>query len=207
MADTSRPPFRGDHVGSLLRPKQVLRARDEFAKGEISAGQLAEIEDAAIRDIIRKQGEVGLKTVTDGELRRQSWHMDFIYQLGGMEQVDDNLVHVAFHNKDKSYEYTPPSAHVTSPISLSNTIFADAFTFLRDNASAGQTPKLTIPSPSMVHYRGGREAISKDVYPDMAKFWDDLAAAYAKEVSGLYELGCRYLQLDDTSLAYVNDPA
>src|ERR1700753_2446008 len=99
MADNARPPFRADHVGSLLRPKQVLQARDEFAKGEIGAEQLAEVEDAAIRDIIRKQGEVGLKSATDGELRRQSWHMDFIYQLGGIEQVRDDLVRVAFHNK------------------------------------------------------------------------------------------------------------
>ena len=207
MADNARPPFRADHVGSLLRPKQVLQARDEFARGEIGAERLAQVEDAAIREIIRKQGEVGLKSATDGELRRQSWHMDFIYQLGGIEQVRDDLVRVAFHNKDKTYEYAPPSAHVTAPISLPNTIFADAFTFVRDNASAGQTPKLTIPSPSMVHYRGGREAIAKDVYPDLAQFWDDLAAAYGQEVSRLYDLGCRYLQLDDTSLAYVNDPA
>src|SRR3984957_15991124 len=151
MADTTRPPFRADHVGSLLRPKEVLQARDEFTSGEISAEQLAQIEDEAIREIIRKQGEVGLKSATDGELRRQSWHMDFIYQLGGIEQVNDDLVRVAFHNKDKTYEYAPPSAHVTEPVSLPDTIFADAFSFVRDNASAGQTPKLTIPSPSMVH--------------------------------------------------------
>src|ERR1700722_14727804 len=207
MADNARPPFRADHVGSLLRPKEVLEARDEFARGEIGAEQLAQVEDAAIRETIRKQGEVGLKSATDGELRRQSWHMDFIYQLGGIEQVNDDLVRVAFHNKDKTYEYAPPSAHVTAPISLPNTIFADAFTFVRDNVAAGQTPKLTIPSPSMVHYRGGREAISMDVSPARAQFWDDPAAAYGQEVSRLYDLGCRYLQLDDTSLAYVNDPA
>src|ERR1700728_1435876 len=207
MADNARPPFRADHVGSLLRPKQVLQARDEFARGEIGAEQLAQVEDAAIREIIRKQGEVGLKSATDGELRRQSWHMDFIYQLGGIEQVRDDLVRVALHNKDKTYEYAPPSAHVTAPISLPDTLFADAFTFVRDNGSDAQTPKLTIPSPSMVHYRGGRSAIAADVYPDLTQFWDDLAAAYAQELSRLYGLGCRYLQLDDTSLAYVNDPA
>src|SRR5580700_2190832 len=202
MADNARPPFRADHVGSLLRPKEVLQARDEFAKGEIAAEALAQVEDAAIRDIIRMQGEVGLKSATDGELRRQSWHMDFIYQLGGVTKVNDDTIRVAFHNKDKNYEYTPPSAHITAPITLPETIFADAFTFVRDNVSAAQTPKLTIPSPSMVHYRGGREAISMDVYPDLAQFWDDLAAAYGQEVSRLYDLGCRYLQLDDTSLAY-----
>jgi 5-methyltetrahydropteroyltriglutamate--homocysteine methyltransferase len=207
MADNARPPFRADHVGSLLRPKQVLQARDAFAKGEISAEQLTEIEDEAIREIIRRQGEVGLRTVTDGEQRRQSWHMDFIYQLGGIEKVQDDTIKVDFHNKDKHLEWSPPSAHVTGRISLAKTIFADAFTFLRDNAAPTQTPKLTIPSPSMVHYRGGRSAISADVYPDLTQFWDDLAAAYAEEVKQIYALGCRYLQLDDTSLAYVNDPA
>jgi 5-methyltetrahydropteroyltriglutamate--homocysteine methyltransferase len=207
MADNTRPPFRADHVGSLLRPPQVLRARDDFATGKISAGQLAEVEDAAIREIIRMQGEVGLKTATDGELRRESWHMDFIYSLGGVKKVQDDTIRVAFHNKEKGFEWAPPSAHIVAPVTLPETIFAGAFAFVRDNVSAGQTAKLTIPSPSMVHYRGGRAAIDETVYPDLGQFWDDLAAAYAKEVQQVYDLGCRYLQLDDTSLAYVNDPA
>ncbi|HEX4091865.1 MAG TPA: 5-methyltetrahydropteroyltriglutamate--homocysteine S-methyltransferase [Trebonia sp.] len=207
MADNARPPFRADHVGSLLRPKQVLQARDEFAAGQITAEQLAQVEDAAILEIIRMQREVGLKTATDGEQRRESWHMDFIYQLGGIEKVQDETIKVAFHNADKDYEWAPPSAHVTSKITLPKTIFADAFTYLRDNVAPGQTAKLTIPSPSMVHYRGGRSAIDQAVYPDLAQFWDDLATAYAQEIKNLYDLGCRYLQLDDTSLAYVNDPA
>jgi 5-methyltetrahydropteroyltriglutamate--homocysteine methyltransferase len=207
MADNARPPFRADHVGSLLRPKEVLQARDERAKGEISAEQLKQVEDTAIRDIIRKQGEVGLKTATDGELRRTSWHMDFIYQLGGITQVQDDTIRVAFHSKDKDYEYAPPSAHVTAPISLPNTIFADAFTFLRDNVSDEQTAKLTIPSPSMVHYRGGRAAIDPDLYPDLDAFWTDLVTAYREQVRRLGSLGCTYLQFDDTSLAYLNDPA
>jgi 5-methyltetrahydropteroyltriglutamate--homocysteine methyltransferase len=207
MTDTSaRPPFRADHVGSLLRPQEVLQARDDFAAGQITAGQLTEIEDAAIQKIISMQGEVGLKAATDGELRRESWHMDFIYQLGGITKVQDDTIKVAFHNKDKNYEWAPPSAHVTAPITLEKTIFADAFTFVKDNSSAQQTPKLTIPSPSMVHYRGGREAIDQAIYPDLEQFWDDLAKAYAQEIQRLYDLGCRYLQLDDTSMAYVNDP-
>ena len=206
MADNTRPPFRADHVGSLLRPKEVHQARDEFAKGLITAADLKRVEDEAILEVIRMQGEVGLKSATDGELRRTSWHMDFIYQLGGVEKVQDDTIKVAFHNKDKNYEWAPASAHVTSGISLPQTIFADAFAFVRDNVSAGQTPKLTIPSPSMVHYRGGRDAISTDVYPDLAQFWDDLGIAYGQELTQLYDLGCRYLQLDDTSLAYINDP-
>jgi 5-methyltetrahydropteroyltriglutamate--homocysteine methyltransferase len=207
MTDTSaRPPFRADHVGSLLRPQEVLQARGDFAAGQITAEQLKEIEDAAIQKIISMQGEVGLKTVTDGELRRESWHMDFIYSLGGITKVQDDTIKVAFHNKDKNFEWAPPSAHVTAPVTLKETIFADAFTFVKDNASPEQTPKLTIPSPSMVHYRGGREAIKAAIYPDLEQFWDDLAMAYADEIQRLYDLGCRYLQLDDTSMAYVNDP-
>jgi 5-methyltetrahydropteroyltriglutamate--homocysteine methyltransferase len=207
MADNARPPFRADHVGSLLRPPEVLRARADLAAGKIGAEQLAEVEDAAIRDIIRMQGEVGLKSATDGELRRESWHMDFIYSLGGVKKVQDDTIRVAFRNKETGFEWAPPSAHIVAPVTLPETIFADAFAFVRDNVSPGQTAKLTIPSPSMVHYRGGRDAIDKTVYPHLARFWDDLAAAYAAEVQQLYDLGCRYLQLDDTSLAYVNDPA
>jgi 5-methyltetrahydropteroyltriglutamate--homocysteine methyltransferase len=207
MTDTSpRPPFRADHVGSLLRPAAVLQARDDFAAGSISAQQLREIEDAAIREIVRMQGEVGLKTATDGELRRESWHMDFIYQLGGIKKVADDTIKVEFHNKDRNYTFAPPSAHVVEPVTLKHTIFEDAFTFLRDNTAPGQVAKITIPSPSMVHYRGGRDAIDATVYPDLAQFWDDLASAYAQEIQRLYDLGARYIQMDDTSMAYVNDP-
>ncbi len=207
MADAARPPFRADHVGSLLRPPEVLRAREALAAGQIGAEQLKGVEDAAIREIIRMQGEVGLKSATDGELRRESWHMDFIYSLGGIEKVYDDTIRVAFHNQDKNLEWAPPSAHVVDTVTLPKTIFADAFSFVRDTVSEGQTPKLTIPSPSMVHYRGGRGAIDESVYPNLEQFWDDLALAYAREVQELYDLGCRYLQLDDTSMAYVNDPA
>jgi len=207
MADAARPPFRADHVGSLLRPPEVLRARGAFAAGHTSAGQLKDVEDAAIRELIRMQGEVGLKSATDGELRRESWHMDFIYSLGGIQKVHDDTIRVAFHNQDKNIEWAPPSAHVVDKVTLPKTIFADAFTFVRDTAGQGQTPKLTIPSPSMVHYRGGRSAINEAVYPDLAQFWDDLALAYAQQLRQLHALGCRYLQLDDTSMAYVNDPA
>jgi 5-methyltetrahydropteroyltriglutamate--homocysteine methyltransferase len=206
MPVNARPPFRADHVGSLLRPKEVHQARDQFAAGQITAGELAAVEDQAIREVIRMQGEVGLKSATDGELRRQSWHMDFIYELGGIDKVQDDTIRVAFHNKDKNFEWAPASAHVNAPVALTKTIFAGDFAFVRDNVAAGQTAKLTIPSPSMVHYRGGRGAIDETVYPDLARFWDDLAVAYGQEVQGLYDLGCRYLQLDDTSLAYVNDP-
>src|SRR5262249_59912643 len=141
-----------------------------------------------------------------GELRRESWHMDFIYQLGGIKKVQDGTIRVRFHNEQRTYEWAPPSAHVVAPVTLEHTIFGEAFSFLRDTAGPA-LPKLTIPSLSMVHYRGGRSAIDASVYPDLDRFWADLAATYAEEVRRLYGLGCRYLQLDDTSLAYMNDPA
>jgi methionine synthase II (cobalamin-independent) len=207
MSDSqSRPPFRADHVGSLLRPPELLRAREEFAAGTISADDLRGAEDTAIREVVRKQEEVGLADATDGELRRESWHMDFIYQLGGIQKVQDDTIRVAFHNKERNFEWAPPSAHVVAPLTLEHTIFGDAFSFLASTVTTA-VPKLTIPSLSMVHYRGGRSAIDPSVYPDLDRFWTDLAAAYGEEVRRLYDLGCRYLQFDDTSLAYVNDPA
>ena len=208
MPESPRPPFRADHVGSLLRPPELLQARAAFAAGRIEAAQLRDTEDAAIREVVRMQREVGLRTATDGELRRESWHMDFIYQLGGISQVQDDTIRVAFHNEHKTYEWAPPSAHVVALrwIVLDHTIFGDAFSFLRDTAGPGSVPKLTIPSLSMVHYRGGRSAIDESVYPDLDQFWADLIAAYTEEISRLHALGCRYLQLDDTSLAYMNDP-
>jgi 5-methyltetrahydropteroyltriglutamate--homocysteine methyltransferase len=205
-ATQSRPPFRADHVGSLLRPPELLRARADAAAGTISAAELRTAEDIAIREVVRKQEEVGLADATDGELRRESWHMDFIYQLGGIQKVQDDTIRVAFHNKERNFEWAPPSAHVVAPLTLEHTIFGDAFSFLA-SAVTTAVPKLTIPSLSMVHYRGGRSAIDPSVYPDLDQFWMDLAATYGEEVRRLYDLGCRYLQFDDTSLAYVNDPA
>jgi 5-methyltetrahydropteroyltriglutamate--homocysteine methyltransferase len=204
-AGGERPPFRADHVGSLLRPKELLRVRDDFAAGRIGTDDLRVIEDDAIRKVVSRQAEVGLPSATDGELRRESWHMDFIYSLGGVAKVQDDTIRVAFHNENKSYEWAPPSAHVVAPLTLTRTIFGDDFSFLAAAATSA-VPKLTIPSLSMVHYRGGRSAIDESVYPDLEQFWADLVATYAEEVRRLYELGCRYLQFDDTSLAYMNDP-
>ena len=207
MPPRDTPPFRADHVGSLLRPPELTRARAAFKAAEIDADALRAAEDEAIRAVIALQRDAGLQTVTDGEFRRASWHMDFIYALEGIEQVEGENIHVQFRDADGELDYSPPAMRVVSPIGLPETIFADAFSFLRDNALPGQTPKLTIPSPSMVHYRGGQAAIDPDVYPDINGFWDDLLAAYRAQLTGAHELGCRYLQLDDTSLAYINDPA
>ncbi len=206
MALRDAPPFRADHVGSLLRPPELLEARRQFADGAIDAVELRGVEDAAIRDVVRLQRDVGLRSATDGEFRRASWHMDFIYQLDGISKVVDETLHVQFRNEQGTLEFAPPSLQVDDRIGLSRTIFGDAFDYLRSVAAPGQTPKLTIPSPSMVHYRGGRAAIDDSIYPDLDAFWADLTAAYADEVRRLGEAGCRYLQFDDTSLAYLNDP-
>jgi 5-methyltetrahydropteroyltriglutamate--homocysteine methyltransferase len=200
----STPPFRADHVGSLLRPPELLRARDGFAEGRVSAGELREAEDAAIKDVVRMQEDVGLQAATDGEFRRASWHMDFIYRIGGISQASENVT-VQFHNDEGDLEFTSAALQVKENISLEETIFGDDFSFLQSTVET-VTPKLSIPSPSMVHYRGGRAAIDEDLYPDLEAFWVDLTDTYAEEVRRLGELGCTYLQFDDTSLAYLNDP-
>ncbi|MGH2967523.1 MAG: 5-methyltetrahydropteroyltriglutamate--homocysteine S-methyltransferase [Solirubrobacteraceae bacterium] len=204
MSMRTTPPFRADHVGSLLRPQRLLDARAEHAGGRIDDDELRAVEDDAIREVVRMQEDVGLRSATDGEFRRSSWHMDFIYELGGVRRVQDHLT-VRFHSDQGDIEFTPSAAQVADRITLPEPIFADAFRFLQSTV-AGATPKLTIPSPSMVHYRGGRAAIDEDVYPDLDGFWEDLTAAYAEQVRALGELGCTYLQFDDTSLAYLNDP-
>jgi 5-methyltetrahydropteroyltriglutamate--homocysteine methyltransferase len=206
MPRRDTPPFRADHVGSLLRPPELTRARADFKAARIDSDELRAIEDDAILNVMALQRDAGLQTVTDGEFRRSSWHMDFIYALGGIERVDGESMHVQFRSDDAEYDYAPPAMRVGGTVTLPETIFANAFSYVHDNAKAGQTPKLTIPSPSMVHYRGGNSSLDSSVYPDPDTFWDDLTAAYAAELRGVYELGCRYLQLDDTSLAYINDP-
>jgi 5-methyltetrahydropteroyltriglutamate--homocysteine methyltransferase len=205
MTRRTEPPFRADHVGSLLRPARLLDARAQHSAGDLPAVALRAIEDDAIRDVVRMQRDVGLQSATDGEFRRSAWHMDFIYQLGGVSQADERL-HVQFFNEQGTLDFAPAALRISDRIGLGKTIFADHFTFLAEQVGEGITPKLTIPSPSMVHYRGGRAAIDAAVYPDLGAFWDDLTTAYAEEVRRLGALGCTYLQLDDTSLAYLNDP-
>jgi 5-methyltetrahydropteroyltriglutamate--homocysteine methyltransferase len=205
MSARTTPPFRADHVGSLLRPGALKQAREDAARGAISADDLRAAEDDAIRDAIRMQEDIGLRSVTDGEFRRASWHMDFIYEIAGVQKAEQAMKSV-FHNAGGDIEFTPSAIRVTGKLGMDHTIFGSAFEFVRDNATTG-TPKLTIPAPSLVHYRGGPAGIDQAVYPDIDEFWDDLGAAYADEVRRLGDIGCTYLQLDDTSLAYLNDPA
>ncbi len=204
MTTRTTPPFRADHVGSLLRTPAVLKARDDHKAGRIDAAALRRAEDDGIRQAVKLQEDLGLQGITDGEYRRGSWHMDFLYQVGGATKVQDNLK-VQFRNEQGIVEFTPAALRVTAKLKLDKCIFGDDFAFLKSVTK--RTPKLTIPSPSMMHYRGGRAAIDETVYPDLDRFWDDLGHVYAEEIAGLHKLGCTYLQLDDTSLAYLNDPA
>lgn len=198
------PPFRADHVGSLLRPPDLLKARRDFTDGHISSGELRDVEDEAIRSVVKVQEDVGLQSATDGEFRRASWHMDFIYELDGISKAPGDLK-VEFRNAQGTIDFTLAALHVDGRVGVSETIFGEDFEYLKSLTTTA-TPKQTIPSPSMVHYRGGRAAIDEAVYPDMEAFWDDLTAAYAEEVRRMGDLGCTYLQFDDTSLAYLNDP-
>jgi 5-methyltetrahydropteroyltriglutamate--homocysteine methyltransferase len=200
------PPFRADHVGSLLRPENLLEARARHAAGEIDDAELRGIEDEAIADVVRMQADIGLRTATDGEFRRASWHMDFIYAIDGISKVTGENIVVHFKNADGTLDFTPAGLHVDGPLRIEEPIFGADFGYLQRQVSQGQTAKLTIPSPSMVHYRGGAAAIDPAVYPDEDSFWDALSAAYRQQVQGIAAQGCTYLQLDDTSLAYLNDP-
>ncbi|GAA2557723.1 5-methyltetrahydropteroyltriglutamate--homocysteine S-methyltransferase [Pseudonocardia hydrocarbonoxydans] len=198
-------PFRADHVGSLLRPPELLAARERHAAGTLDDVGLRAAEDSAIRDVVALQEQVGLSAATDGEFRRTSWHMDFIYRLGGISRTDQKI-EVRMRNASGEGAFTSAGMAVDSPVRLAEPIFADHYAFLAEQVTTA-VPKLTIPSPSMVYARGGSAVIDRSVYPDIEGFWTDLSAAYADELTALYGLGCRYLQLDDTALAYLNDPA
>lgn len=209
MAARTEPPFRADHVGSLLRPPALLAARAEHAAGRLDDAGLRATENAAIGEAVAMQRRVGLRAATDGEFRRTSWHMDFIYRIGGIHRTDEQI-RVHMHNAEGDHDFTTAGLAVDGKIRIDEPIFADDFRFLADTVAAagsGAVPKLTIPSPSMVHYRGGLAAVDRTVYPDLEQFWADLSAAYAQQVRAIADLGCTYLQLDDTSLAYLNDPA
>lgn len=205
MPDQQTVPFRADHVGSLLRPQSLLAAREEAKAGRISAAELKAVEDDAVREVTRMQQELGLRGITDGEFRRGSWHLDFLYQFGGVTKQQDSLK-IRFHNDQGDIEFQPASLRVTGKLTLDKTIFAEEFKFLQSCVATG-VPKLTIPSPSMMTYRGGNDVVDRAVYPDIEEFRSDLTQVYREEIAGLAALGCKYLQVDDTSFAYLNDPS
>jgi methionine synthase II (cobalamin-independent) len=191
------PPFRADQVGSLLRPDYLKEARGRRQRNEIGAEELTAVEDRAIRDLVAKEESIGLQGVTDGEFRRTIWHLDFLAQLDGVITKPNPGV------KFTGSEEQPHIAAVTGKVTCSRPIMVDHFTFLKSLVK--RTPKFTIPSPSMLHLRGGRDAISKDVYPDLDALWADVAEAYRHAIAHFAAAGCTYLQLDDVSFAYLCD--
>ncbi|HEU0199020.1 MAG TPA: 5-methyltetrahydropteroyltriglutamate--homocysteine S-methyltransferase [Burkholderiaceae bacterium] len=194
-------PFRADHVGSFLRPKYLLDARERAQKGEITRAQLREVEDRAIREVVKFQEDLGLQGITDGEYRRTYFHIDFLEQLEGVSTEGGITLH--FHKANGEVDFAPPVMKVKSKIKHVKPIQAADFEFLRSVTK--RTPKVTIPSPTMLHFRGGRGAISTEAYPDLEAFYSDVAAAYRAEIRSLAERGLTYLQLDDTNLAYLCD--
>ena len=194
-------PFRADQVGSLLRPAALAAVRARFKRGEVDAAALQAAEDEAITEAVRRQEAIGLQSITDGEFRRDWWHLDFLAQLDGVTLKENPGP--KFQTGEHGGEQ-PPIATVTGRIACRRPIMAGHFAYLKSQTT--RTPKMTIPSPSMLHLRGGRAAISREVYPDLAAFWADVAAAYRTAIGHLYDAGCRYLQLDDITFAYLCDP-
>lgn len=190
------PPFRADQVGSILRTAPLKEARAKHEKGEIGDAALKAVEDAEIIKIIKKQEEVGLKSITDGEFRRSWWHFDFLKKLDGVEgyQASQGIQFAGVQTRAES-------VRIVSKIGFSNHPMIEHFKFLKANTK--ETPKMTIPAPSVLHFRGGRKGINEKIYPDLDQFFHDLGAAYNKAVKAFYDAGCRYLQLDDTVWAYL----
>jgi 5-methyltetrahydropteroyltriglutamate--homocysteine methyltransferase len=204
MTRRNTPPYRADHVGSLLRPRKLIEARAARQRGEISAEQLRAVEDEAIREAVNLQEDVGLQSATDGEFRRDSWHIDFLREFANVEVIPSKIK-ARFQSEQGPVEYSPQTLQVTGKLSRPHPIFVDHFKFVQSVTKV--TPKLTIPSPSNMHFRGGRAAIDQRAYPDMAEFYADLARVYSEEVHDLAAAGCRYLQIDEVYIAYLCDPA
>jgi 5-methyltetrahydropteroyltriglutamate--homocysteine methyltransferase len=194
-------PYRADHVGSLLRPPSLLAARERTQAGELSRSELRQIEDTAIRAALRLQEDAGLRSVTDGEFRRTYFHIDFLEQLQGV--TTQGGMPISFHSQAGAVDFAPPVMKITGRVQHVRSIQGADFEFLR--SATQRTPKVSIPSPTMLHFRGGRAAISAEVYPDLEEFFADVAAAYRRELQSLAALGCKYVQLDDTNLAYLCD--
>ena len=197
------PPFRADHVGSFLRPKYLLDAREQFfVQKSITAEQLRAVEDRAITEIVQFQQDVGLQSITDGEFRRTYFHIDFLAQLGGVKTD----IPVTVLRPDGTEELAPPVIRVIDKVRHAKNIQLADFEYLKSQVAAGRTPKVTIPSPTMLHFRGGRAGISREAYPELdPAFYDDVAQAYGAELQSLADAGCTYVQMDDTNLAYLCD--
>ncbi len=205
MSKRTTPPFRADVVGSLLRPPQLLAARQRFKRNEISALELRRLEDTAIQEAVKMQEAAGLQAVTDGEFRREFWHMDFLSRFINAEMYDAGIK-VRFHSAAGDIDFAPPGIRVVGKLARPpEGIFVKDFEFLKSVTKV--TPKQTIPSPSNMHFRGGRAAIDAKAYPDLEEFYDDLARVFREEVAAFGQAGCRYLQVDEVNFAYLCDPS
>ena len=198
MPAKTNPPFRADHVGSLLRPERLHEARRKAASGAITSAALRAVEDECIVEVVKLQEDIGLQVVTDGEFRRTWWHFDFLSGFDGFE-LGAPLEKGTFHGSEEQ----PPRALITGKLKRSKPVMIDHFKYLKSKTA--KAAKFTVPGPSMAHFRAGRENIDKKAYPEMGAFWDDLTACYRAEFADLAKAGCTYLQLDDISYAYLCD--
>jgi 5-methyltetrahydropteroyltriglutamate--homocysteine methyltransferase len=203
MSERTKPPFRAEHVGSLIRPDALIAAREAADKGKLPATEFMRIQHDAIRDVVRMQQELGFRLVTDGEYNRFSWHRDFMLKISNVKLAPSKM-NVRFHTAAGDSERAPPSLQVMGKLGRPHRMFVDDFKFLASIARA--MPKITIPSPTVMHFRGGRDAIDTHAYPDMKVFYADLARVYREEIRDLALAGCRYLQIDEVNMAYLCDP-
>ena len=199
MSQRTKPPFRADHVGSLLRPAALKQAREQYAKGAIDAAALKAVEDREIKSVIQKQEAAGLQSITDGEFRRSWWHLDFLWGLDGVERhvMNAGIAFAAVTTRNEGVQ-------VTGKIGFSGHPMLEHFKFLKANTT--RTPKTTIPAPSALYGRPTPTPINKAVYPSLDKMFDDLGQAYKKAVRAFADAGCRYLQLDEVFIAMLCDP-
>ena len=206
MANEKKAPFRANHVGSLLRPPELQQARERLQKGEIDAAQLRAVEDRCIRDVVRMQEDVGMQGVTDGEFRRTLWNADFLSQFRGIKVVEGLQSDSAkqFQSSNSDVQRSPTRFVVTGKLGHDHGIETESFKFLASVTK--QTAKQCIPSPSLVHFRTGREGVDREAYPDMEGFFADLARVFREEIADLAAVACRYLQIDDVNFAYLCDP-
>ena len=206
MAEKKHAPFRADHVGSLLRPADLLQARERRERNQITDAELRAVEDRCIRDVVKMQEDLGLQAVTDGEYRRKLWNVDFVKKFAGVV-VKEGLAEDAdksFQGGDANLQRSPTRFEVTGKLSRVREHEVENFKFTRSATKV--VAKLSIPSPSVLHFRGGRDGVSAAAYPEMGDFFTDLARVYREEIQALAAAGCTYLQIDDTNLAYLCDP-
>lgn len=206
MPAKSKPPFRADQVGSLIRPDNVRQARKDFEAGKLAEAELVKLQREAIGPVVKLQEDLGFRAVTDGEYNRGGWQRDFLLGFENVKLIPSK-VPVRFHKADGVALQQPPTMQISGKLRRVRPIFVEDFKYLKTKIGPNSTPKITIPSPTLLHFRGGRDAIDKVAYPTIEEFYADLARVYREEIADLAAAGCRYLQIDETNLAYLCDPA